>query len=154
NAALSDKELGVTNLSVLRDKPYPIDWLESEIKVDNSVAPEIMRISMDGDQPEDLSLIMKAVTKSYMRDVVNGERDDRLRRRDDLKKIHTNFDNGLQAKRTELKTLAKRLGSGDSQSMPLIHVFSLEQLSTAKKNLMQCRSDQQRIKAELEARKL
>jgi capsular exopolysaccharide synthesis family protein len=151
NKALSEPK--VANLSVLSDKPEPLDWLAYELKVDFSIGPGILRVAMDGDKPEELAVIVSAVADAYLKEIVNKERDDRLRRLDQVKKIQADKAEKLRTQRKEMRALADQLGSGDSQVIPLTHMFALQQLDTAKRELLLCRAEQKRIKAELEARK-
>jgi capsular exopolysaccharide synthesis family protein len=141
----------VNSLSVVREWPEPVEWLEDELQVDTTLGPGILRVSIKGDRPEELAHVVNAVADAYLREVVNKEHNKRLARLEQLKDIYKVYDEALRRKRRTLKTLAESAGSGDSQTLSLTHQFALEQLNAARKDLMQCRSELRRIEIELRA---
>jgi capsular exopolysaccharide synthesis family protein len=150
NAAL--REPKVAQLSVLADKPDPLDWLEQELKVDNNIAPEFLRISMDGEKAQDLAVLVSAVTKAYLTEIVNADHNKRLDRLAQIKNLRMTAEADLRAKRKDLRDYAELVGSGDKESLALTHKFALEQLDMAKKGWMQCRSELMQLKVELETK--
>src|SRR5438105_5005997 len=46
----------VAELSIVRQQVDPVDWLEDQVQADYSVAPEILRVSITGKQPEELAI--------------------------------------------------------------------------------------------------
>ena len=79
NAALRDPKVIAADLSVLRDRDA-LAWLEQEIKVDFHSGPEILRVSMVGDQTEELVVLVNAVVDAYVREF-GGNRDATLKAR-------------------------------------------------------------------------
>src|SRR5262249_35857179 len=147
-AALRDPK--VSELSVIREhNPEAIEWLEKEVKVDNPPGTELLQISMKGDRPEELTILVDAITTAYLREIVNKEHDKRLKRLDQLKKIYAQAEEGLRAQRQTLKNLAEASISGDDKALSVAQQFALEQLNMAKKDLMQYRSERLRLEAEL-----
>jgi hypothetical protein len=65
DAALNDEQVRKADLSVLRGQPDPLRWLENEVKVDFP-GPEFIQISLSGDRPEDLLVLVNAVRRSYL----------------------------------------------------------------------------------------
>jgi capsular exopolysaccharide synthesis family protein len=56
----------VRQLSIFRDQDEPVDWLERELKVDYTMGPEILSISLSGDNPDDLKIVVNAIREVYM----------------------------------------------------------------------------------------
>jgi capsular exopolysaccharide synthesis family protein len=150
NAALNDPKLSA--LSILQECGDQRDWLEKEIKVDNQVAPEILRISMDGDRPEERALIVTAVTNAYLTEIVNKEKNRRLKRLQQVKDLQGRTKEDVRRKRERLRDYAETFGSGDKDSLALTHKFALEQLDMAKKEWIRCRQELLRLKVELETK--
>jgi capsular exopolysaccharide synthesis family protein len=72
NRALNDREVLQTDLSVLRDRD-PISWLEQELKVDFPSGPEILRVSLVGDQIDELIILVNAVVKAYLEEFLGEQ---------------------------------------------------------------------------------
>jgi len=68
DAAVNAKSVG--ELSLIRELDQrgngeeAIEWLERELQVDFSVAPEILRIALSGDRPDELKIIVDAVKQA------------------------------------------------------------------------------------------
>src|SRR5262249_43361439 len=63
NAAL--RQPGAAELSVIRQQRDPVAWLESELQVDYTLGPEVLRIALTGDRPDELAVLVNAVTDAY-----------------------------------------------------------------------------------------
>lgn len=111
NAAMRDQELA--RLSLLKDEPHPLDWLEQSLSVSNP-ATEFLRVSMTGQEPKELAKIVNAVTQAYLQEVANTESIQRQNRARDLDKAHQDLDEALKAKMRQFRRLATNLQSGDS----------------------------------------
>ncbi len=84
NAALRDPV--VRGASVLKGDDK-LTALEGALKVDFKGGPEIMRVSIEGDNPDELRAIVNAVAQSYLDDAVNKRKNQNSDRRDKLKKL-------------------------------------------------------------------
>jgi capsular exopolysaccharide synthesis family protein len=88
NAALRQPD--VANLLVVRDHgQFAVDWLVQRLKVDTLEAPQIPRVSLVLDDPDEAKLIIGAITDqagfpgcvengAYFKEVVSREKDERL----------------------------------------------------------------------------
>lgn len=113
NAAIRPAE--VRNLPTLQAHPDPIEWLAAALRVDFP-APEVMRVGLDGENTDDLRVLVDAVVGAYLRDVVNketAERADRLKR---LNEMAAGMEESLKRKRYALRVLAT--GLGDAKAEP------------------------------------
>ncbi len=86
NSALNDPKYKITELPTLTAQKDPIKFLDEKIQVTYSDGSEVIRISLEGDRPEDIRKIVDAVKDAYNREVVEKE----LKAKTDLKlKVET-----------------------------------------------------------------
>src|SRR5579883_3142986 len=147
NAALRDHE-GITELSLIKDNPDPLQWLEREIKVEFP-SPESIHISLSGDRGEELTQIVSAVTDSYLTNVVNKESNLRREQLRKLNKIRDNFDERLGNKRKKLRTLQEANGVRIEKNMAILQQIALEDLQRVKKDLAQVHAELRNLRVEL-----
>jgi capsular exopolysaccharide synthesis family protein len=146
-AALRNQK--VAELSVIREKPDPLEWLDRDLKVDFPASPELLRISIDGEKAEELVILVNEVRDVYLREIVNSEREARKKKLEQLKSVLERYESELRVDRKMLRDLVENFGSLDQQSQALTQVFSLEQLQMARKDLMQCSSELKRVQIEV-----
>ncbi len=147
NAALRDHE-GITELSLIKDNPDPLQWLEREIKVEFP-SPESIHISLSGDRGEELTQIVSAVTDSYLTNVVNKESNLRREQLRKLNKIRDNFEERLGNKRKKLRTLQEANGVRIEKNMAILQQIALEDLQRVKKDLAQVHAELRNLRVEL-----
>jgi capsular exopolysaccharide synthesis family protein len=145
NAALRDEK--IKSLSVVAEQPDQLEWLEKELEVDNTVAPEILRVTMNGDRPDERAKLLDSIVDAYRKEIVNKERDRRRERQGLLETELQRYQKELINKRTGYKTLAESAGSGEAQTLQLAHKFALEQLNMAQTELLKCRSEIRQLEA-------
>ena len=146
-AALDDPK--VRNLEIAKKQADPVSWIEREIQADYS--GEVMRIWMNGDQPEDLQTLVNAITNSYLREIVGVDSADRRKRYESLKEIYEGYQNKLQTERKVIEKLAQDLGSKDEQTVRLTQELAMERRGLMEKELMTIELDLHRSEAELAA---
>jgi uncharacterized protein involved in exopolysaccharide biosynthesis len=93
----------VAALPTILAQPDPVTWLEDNVRADFSIAPENLKISITGPEGGDLKTLVAAVRDAYLSEIVNRERNARLKRLDRLKKLCAEDDRALQEKRARLK---------------------------------------------------
>jgi len=96
---------------------YPVEWLMKELTVDEQISPEFLKITLQGEYPEDLALIVNAVKDSYLNEVVYNERNQRI---DSLRKAeesHREVDKRVRAAQLNIERLATHLGSVDPKML-------------------------------------
>lgn len=114
SAALRDPK--VAKLSVIRDEPHPVDWLEQNVSVSNP-ATEFLKVSLSGQEPKELAAIVNAITKEFLDEVENTQTQSRSKRIQELEKAHRDLDDKLKQKMTAFKRLAKALQTGDPAAL-------------------------------------
>jgi len=73
NSALSDPKYRISELPTLKEQKDPIKFLDEKLVVTYSEGSEIIRISLEGDRPDDIRMIVDAVKDAYYREVVEKE---------------------------------------------------------------------------------
>jgi len=124
-------------LSVLEEQSNKIEWLASEIEVDFKTSPEIMRISMSGERPEELAKIVDAVREAYLKEIVFKDSDQRKRRLKDLNNLLESYNGRLDARRKELKALIDGGASTNAKAMALREEGAVQQLHAERQDLLQ-----------------
>jgi capsular exopolysaccharide synthesis family protein len=149
NAAL--REPKVAELAVVTSQTDPVLWLEKAIKADFSVAPEILKISMTGEDPDELTKLVNAIRDAYMREILGKEGTDRRKRLDKLKEIFGEADRTLQSKRDLLRKMAEELGSSkDSKVMEKTQELALKTMDNLLKELLVTQSKLRRARMDLD----
>jgi hypothetical protein len=144
NTAL--RQLQARDLPVLREQADPLPWLERSLRVDFDLAPEIMRVSLEGGKPDGLAEILNAVVAAYLQEIVEKERNERNIRLEALKKLHTNYETVLSDKRKTLRRLATSVG-GDLDS-PLQRDLLFQDLLDCKRELRRVRLERAAARAQ------
>jgi capsular exopolysaccharide synthesis family protein len=147
SAALMDPR--VADLSVVRRKADPVAWLEKSIKADYAIAPEILSISLSGEEPEELVVLVNAVRDAYLQEIVNREQNELNARLDRLKQFYTSSEEALRRKWATLRGLAQSVGAQDAQTLDRTHQYVLMRLSMVQRELTQVRSDLRKAQAEI-----
>ena len=65
------------SLSTIRNTPEAVAWLEKDLLVDFSTSPDLMRISLKGNPPDDLVALLNAVREAYLQEAANRELNDK-----------------------------------------------------------------------------
>ncbi len=146
NAALRDQKISA--LPEISSNPSPIAWLQETIKVSFPADGEIMRVSLEAPSGDSCVKIVNAVVNAYMSEVVDDDRNERLKRLDNLERVAAEAEAKVRSKRTEFKGLASALGTGDTDSLTVAqqsaltqYGFMQEKLSTIQFELLQAEGE-------------
>lgn len=107
------RDLAGANLAALRDKPDPVGALEKEIVADFTVAPEILRLTMKGSDPDELLLLLNTVREAYLREVSNKDRGERAARLEHLTDLAAKHEAALKDARRKVSSKAEAHGVRD-----------------------------------------
>jgi capsular exopolysaccharide synthesis family protein len=147
SSALRDP--GVASLPLIANKIEPVEWLEKQVQVDFSVAPEIMRISLAGVNTEDLEVLVNAIRQAYLLEVVDKERGARRERMAYLGELIQKYEDQLKAARVTQKEIEEQLG-GKSADVRGQALASLQrQLAMIEGELLIAAAQERRARAEL-----
>ncbi|MGI9177824.1 MAG: GumC family protein [Pirellulales bacterium] len=140
---------GIANLATLTAEDDPVGYLMRNIQVSAPMESEVVQIRMRGEDAKEVTQIVNAVTQSYIIDVVNKEKSERLNRRDTLER---KYKENMAEVRSNLDTyhnLAKSLGTTDSAEVITQRSLLLDHLGTLRAQLNQSQRDLTLIDAEL-----
>ena len=87
NAALGKPKVRALNLAAVANTIAPVEWLDKEIKIETPDGPELPRVTMSGDDPEQVKILVTAVVDSYMEHVVQEQTAKRQKHIEQLKEI-------------------------------------------------------------------
>jgi capsular exopolysaccharide synthesis family protein len=107
-SALNDLEVAALNLVPASQEP--VEWLEKKVQVDFLVAPEVMSISMIGNNSEELVVLVNAIREAYLREVINRGRVTRQERLARLQQWRDTLEKGLKASRDLQNNIGKQFG--------------------------------------------
>jgi capsular exopolysaccharide synthesis family protein len=147
NSAL--KQPKVSELETIRAQPEPLEWLEKELQADFTVAPEVLKISISGDNPTDLVAIVDAVREAYRKEVLEKERSARQARLSWITERREKFETQLRTRREEQRSLEQKAGAKDPGSRGMIQAFMQQQLNWAERELLETQSDLRRARLTL-----
>ena len=99
---------------------------------DSYNSPEIIRIALSGDKPDELKLIVNAVKDAYLEEVVLADRKSRISRLNDLERIHKQTEDLVHQFEKRASDLAQQLGTGDSTALAFKHQMALEDFQELK----------------------
>jgi len=103
NAALNLKDPSIKGLPmIVTADPDPVTWLDKHLTVDAKAGSEFMRLTLEGDDDDQLIAILTAIQKSYLDGLHSHELGAKSRRYEEL-------NNGLTATKAELKKYQDRI---------------------------------------------
>jgi succinoglycan biosynthesis transport protein ExoP len=146
NAALRQEK--IAELPIIKRQADPVQWLEEQLKVDYSTGPEILTISITGDNTKDLVDIVNAVSRAYLEEFVNKEYHLHQTQLEQLRTLQAKYEEKLKEKRATLRDYAEAAGSGDVVNLNLKQRIALEQLGASQRDLIQLKSDVLRLQVE------
>jgi len=150
NAALTDEK--VAKCRMVREQIDPISWLQGALTVEFVSGSEVMEISLMGDDNEELAVLVNAVKKAYMHEVVLYDVRKRSERHATLKSIQEKYKALLKERRDTQRKLAEAVGSNDPKTLSLRQQLAMEHLSRVKSELLDVRSEKRRAEAQLRVR--
>ena len=133
NSALRDP--AVASTAMLREQSDPIRYLEEELKVEYQEGSEILKISLAGDDPRAIALIVNSVQEAYFREVVDEEiksKKSRLRQLEDsISRMKEDIKNKYKRiKESEVQEKVKDLIPGLGAQIAAHQVVRLQDIVT------------------------
>ncbi len=151
--ALRDPAVG--QLKTIRElesnREDPVAWLQRNIRVAFPGGSEIMRVSLSGQDPQEVTQLVLAVVNAYLREVVHVEQQENRRRLDDLDRLFAQRETDLRAERGELRKLAEQLGAAESDTLTFKAERTLEEYAALRQQQMRVQFELLRTQGELAA---
>jgi capsular exopolysaccharide synthesis family protein len=132
---LHDPKVG--KLSVVQQRTEPIEWLETQVEGDFSVAPEILRISMKGDKAEQLIILVDAIAQAYRREIVDNEKNQRRERLNMLRELREKYEGELRERRKTQRDIEQHAGGRDASARALVLSFEKQNLAMNERQLLE-----------------
>ncbi|MCH7990757.1 MAG: hypothetical protein IID46_16585, partial [Planctomycetes bacterium] len=107
------RDPAIAKISTIRDQERPVNWLEKKLSV-GSPAVEFIRISLSGSNPVHLKEIVEAVTKSYLKEVVDKDNLRRRQRLNQLEKVHSTENAVLETMQSSYRELSEETQTANS----------------------------------------
>lgn len=151
NAALRDPK--VARLQTITEQIDPVEWLEKEVQADFSVAPEVLRIVMAGERPEELVILVDALREAYLKEIVGREANQRRERLAKLRELREKTEDQIRTSRENQKAIEKKAGAGarDGAVRALMLNYQQMYLATVERELIQSETQLRRFRLELES---
>ena len=141
---------GIDELETLRDAGAdPIGWLSRSLQVTAPGESEVVQVRLRGKNPTDVAKVVNAVVSSFLDDIVNKDRTERLGRRDALEKKFKENMAELRTRRETLNSLARTLGTRDSNEVATQRSLLLDHLGMLRGMVAQTQRSISEIDAEL-----
>jgi capsular exopolysaccharide synthesis family protein len=144
------RKSGIGELETLRDVGADqVGWLSRSLQVTAPAESEVVQVRLRGKNAAEVAKIVNAVVSSFLDDVVNKDRTERLGRRDALEKKFKENMNELRTRRETLNNLARTLGTRDSSEVATQRSLLLDHLGTLRQLVTQTQRAITEIDAEL-----
>lgn len=141
---------GISELQTMtEEKEDQVGWLTRNIEVAAPMESEVLQVKLRGENASDVKEIVNAVTRSYLDDIVNKEKTERLERRDTIERQHKANVVELRRKRTEYNDLARTLGADDSVEVATQRALLIDHLNLLRSQMSIIQQELSVIDAEL-----
>jgi capsular exopolysaccharide synthesis family protein len=148
-AVLASPEVG--QLSEVRAQDDAPTWLAKNLAADFQEAPELMRVSLSGDYPEDLAVILNEVVRAYLREYAAKEK---AKAAVAIKQLQEGYQTCAERLREQRANFAQRLeaaGLEDPKAAAARHQAALQQLAGAQTKELTLRLDLTGLEVQLAA---
>ncbi len=150
NAALRDPRVKDINFDALARGANAVDWLDGQIRIDMPDGPELPRVVMVGDNPEQLKALVNAVVDAYLTEVVEKDTTkNRLERIDKLKDIRQLYFDRVKRFNENHRKLAEAAGAGQDQLLALKQELGQREMAAVKGELVRTDTELRRLTFEL-----
>jgi succinoglycan biosynthesis transport protein ExoP len=137
----------VADLPIVKKQRDPTEWLEREVNAE--FTGTILRLALTSDNPAEASTIVKAVTHTYLDEVANKEKLQRIVRNQILEGHYNKLENQLESKRKQLRTLSATIGSKHPQALSMQQRLAINRQGMAEEELLRTQAELKRAMVEL-----
>lgn len=141
---------GISQLPIVRKETDPVEWLERELQADFAVAPEVLRLAIAGDSPQELVQLINAVRKAYQDEILDKEKVDRANRITWIGTTRAKYEAQLKTLKEEQIKLLGKSGGRDPAVRSQLIAFMYLQLDSRQRELIQIQSELRRARADLQ----
>jgi capsular exopolysaccharide synthesis family protein len=145
-AALEKPE--VAELREVRSHGDAAGWLQKSLVTDSLLGPEILRVSLAGENADDITVILNEITRVYLREYAKQELGRAAARTRQLQDNYRRIADSLREKRQRLRVREQQLGLDDPQVAQVRYQMTLQQLAAAQNQRLQVQLDRQKAQGE------
>lgn len=130
----------VRNLGLIKRQPDTLStltWIDENLKVDIQDQSELLTVSLTGEEPAELVILVNALTRSYLNIISTQENSERKNRVEKMKVLYETANEKLREKVAARDALAKGQGGKDAISMAQKQATLMNQLNRAQEQLQQ-----------------
>ncbi len=131
----------VARLSLVNGQLDALAWLEKEVRIDFAVAPQVMRISMSGLETDELEVLVNAVRKAFLREVVDHEKIARQDQHAFVWGLIQQYEDQLKVARVAQRDLAEQVGGRTAMERAGLRAFAEQQLFMFERDLLRVKSE-------------
>jgi hypothetical protein len=139
---------GVAALPVVAAQVDQLQWLENEIKVEFP-GSEFLQISMSGDRPKELLVVVEAVRQVYLKEVIEKDRTDRQGLLKQLEDIQMRYEQRSKKNRELVRQLSKDTGAIDPKGLAFLQNIYLEEFKGVMNDLVKVKSQLRELRGEI-----
>jgi capsular exopolysaccharide synthesis family protein len=125
------KEPEVANLRSVRGHPDPVAWLERGLRAEVRNGSEFMKVSIEGEDPDELRAILGAVAKAYLKDVDEREKGQQKGKLKWLEEKYREKQAELSQSHERIRTIVSVIGSPDVVTLNIFETLLQNRLQTA-----------------------
>lgn len=122
------RQSGISQLSMVTAEDNAVEWLTDEISCMVSPESQIIRVSLKGEDKEEVIKLVDAVVDAYMQEFVAEERRDKLKRKEILEQVYMDLIKDSHRAQTEFNDLAKDSFALDTESAKAMLRFAMQEL--------------------------
>jgi hypothetical protein len=146
NAALRDPR--VKDLPIVKNQVEPVTWLEKQVAAEFN--GEILRISINGSDPEQITLLLDAVRDNYLKEAVGKDHKKRLDHLEQLKAIYATTELQLRDKQMVLQTVLDDLGAKDAKMLAIRQEFALKEINAIQMELLDVQAQLRKLQLDVQ----
>jgi hypothetical protein len=149
-AVLRDEKVQQLNLDAMTGGANPVEWLEGQIKVEMPDDRELPRVTMSGDDPEALKVLVSAVVEAYLSEVVHKKtQEHRQQRLERLQGVQATYAGRLKRLKQKERDLAKAAGANKDEFLLLRQQITTQQITQAKQELFKTNGQLRKLEFEV-----
>jgi hypothetical protein len=141
-AALDKPE--IAELRDVRAQSDAVAWLQKNLLTDSLLGPEILRLSLAGDNAEDVAALLNEITRVYLREHAKQEDGRTTTRTRQLQDNYRRIADSLREKRQRMRAREQQLGLDDPQVAQVRYQMALQQLAAAQNQRLQAQLERQK----------
>jgi capsular exopolysaccharide synthesis family protein len=147
NAALNNLKPG--DAPLLKQQPDPVAWLDKNLQVDFRAGSEFMRVYLEGDNPDELLAVVRAVAAAYQAEVEQREKGATKKRLDTIATTITQHQEEIAAKLKRIDVIARTLKTTDGATLVAMEAVTQENLKAARRDLLDVQTQLELARSEL-----